>query len=262
MRHCKSRTQFDKKYQEDYINDYFMLFANVNGQKHEATPKTFGICPLCNSTVFSKCGEINVWHWAHQKDEYCDNWYEPETAWHKSWKFVFGKDNCEIIIKREGEKHIADVLTNEGVVIELQNSPMPNHTAVEREKFYREQMIWIINGSHFRNNFTYEASTLSYGEQWYWRNEVVQTEYGIVDKETGELVTQPEKEYNFSWRWPRKSWEYAKRKIYIDFGDEYLFMVTAGMGTNQGKGKLISKKSFLSEHQGNLEFLETLINRN
>jgi len=101
-----------------------MLFAIVNGEKVEATPKTTGKCTLCERTVFSKCGEVNVWHWAHHKDESCDSWYEPETEWHKNWKLTFGKDNCEIVIIKDSIRHIADIFTKENVVIELQNSPI------------------------------------------------------------------------------------------------------------------------------------------
>jgi hypothetical protein len=55
-----------------------MLFAIVNGAKVEAKPQSNGVCPLCERTVFSKCGEINVWHWAHHKDDSCDKAHDKD----------------------------------------------------------------------------------------------------------------------------------------------------------------------------------------
>lgn len=26
------------------------------------------VCPLCKSEVLARCGEKNVWHWAHKKE--------------------------------------------------------------------------------------------------------------------------------------------------------------------------------------------------
>src|SRR6188508_3282245 len=110
-----------------------MLFALVDGEKVEAKPKTQGKCQLCESDVFSKCGEVNVWHWAHYKDESCDHWYEPETEWHKNWKLIFSKENCEIVITKDGIRHIADIQTKEEVIIELQNSPIQKPIIRSRE---------------------------------------------------------------------------------------------------------------------------------
>ena len=56
-----------------------MIWALVENEKIEPIPKTKGICPICGGKVFSKCGDVNVWHWAHFKGENCDTWYEPES---------------------------------------------------------------------------------------------------------------------------------------------------------------------------------------
>jgi competence CoiA-like predicted nuclease len=229
-----------------------MLFAIVNGEKVEATPKTVGKCPLCESAVFSKCGEINVWHWAHNKDISCDSWYEPETEWHKNWKLTFGKNNCEIVISKDGIRHIADVFTNESVVIELQNSPIPKQIISKRENFYGERMIWVINGKPFKENFHYHRSRsvrLDEEEEYYLRYNPLANKH-----------IQPRKdEYYFTWSWYRRSWTVTQRHVFIDFGDENLFWVQDGMGTSSGTGKLISKEMFINKYGGNIEFLTTLI---
>ncbi len=235
---------------KEYLHN--MFFATVNSEKVEATPKTKGNCPLCNKSVISKCGEVNLWHWAHSKDESCDTWYEPETQWHKNWKLTFGKDNCEIVISKNGIKHIADICTRESIVIELQNSPIQKSIIHKREDFYGEGMIWIINGNPFKDNFSYKRSRsvqLDEEEEYYLRYNP------LVNKNT-----QARKdEYDFSWSWYRRSWNNTKRQVFIDFGAENLFWVIEGMGTSSGIGKLISKEVFLKKYGGNIELLATLI---
>src|SRR6266496_6003247 len=78
-------------------------------------------CPLCNGNMIGKCGEIYVWHWQHHHDRNCDPWKEHETDWHRKWKAKFPNDWQEVIIENNDEKHIADIKTEDGVVIEFQN---------------------------------------------------------------------------------------------------------------------------------------------
>jgi hypothetical protein len=231
-----------------------MLFATVNGEKVEASPKITGTCQLCERPMFSKCGEINVWHWAHHKDESCDSWYEPETEWHKNWKLVFGKDNCEIVISKEGVRHIADIVTKERVVIELQNSPIQMPNIRQRETFYGERMIWVINGKPFKENFSITKSRLDEDEKYYRFHNPFSSEYGKVDN-------SPKNEFKFSWSWCRKSWSDVQRPIFIDFGDEHLFWVKEGMGTSYGKGKKITKGVFIEKYGGDLNLLVTLLDK-
>lgn len=131
-----------------------MQYANVNGIKSPPSPSLKGICNCCGSEVIAKCGSINLWHWAHKDLENCDSWWEKETPWNRHWKNYFPKENQEIVHfdKKTKEKHIADVKTNNEVVIEFQNSPMNIEELKSRESFYGN-MIWIINGSKFKNRF-------------------------------------------------------------------------------------------------------------
>lgn len=229
-----------------------MLFATVNGEKVEAKPKTTGVCPLCEEPVFSKCGEVKVWHWAHYKDESCDSWYEPETEWHKNWKLIFGKENCEIIISKDRVRHIADILIKDNFVIELQNSPIQKSIIRKRENFYGEGMVWIINGKNFKDNFSMYRNRLEEDEEYYHRYNPLSPYYGKVDNSY-------KNEFNFSWRWCHKSWSEVQRHVFIDFGDEYLFLVNNGMGTSYGKGKKVTKEKFIEKYGGDLELLSTLI---
>jgi competence protein CoiA len=76
----------------------------------------------------------------------CDPWWEPETEWHRGWKNQFPAHCQEIIRKAEdGEKHIADVMTESGIVLEFQHSPLRREEREAREAFY-QNMVWVVDG--------------------------------------------------------------------------------------------------------------------
>lgn len=113
------------------------------------------VCGFCKEEVIGKCGEIYIWHWQHVHNADCDLWKEGETEWHRDWKNKFPLDWQETIIEKKGEKHIADIFTPNGIVIEFQNSMISSSIIAEREKFY-EKMIWVINAQTFKDNLITE----------------------------------------------------------------------------------------------------------
>jgi competence protein CoiA len=130
-----------------------MLIALVNNQRTLATPKLKGLCPGCQQPVTAKCGAQRAWHWAHVSNSECDSWWE-ETEWHRVWKSNFPIDWQEVILcdTRSGEKHIADVRTVHGLVMEFQHSPLDPQERIARETFYKN-MVWIIDASHRKNDY-------------------------------------------------------------------------------------------------------------
>lgn len=124
-----------------------MKYALVNGERHEAQPDLSGKCPCCESPVIAKCGEIKIRHWAHKGKLMCDPWWENETEWHRDWKGQFPKEWQEIIhFAENGEKHIADVKTDQDYVIEFQHSSIKPEERQSREGFYKK-VIWIVDGT-------------------------------------------------------------------------------------------------------------------
>jgi competence protein CoiA len=96
--------------------------------------------------MIAKCGQHRVWHWAHRETRTCDTWSEPETEWHRDWKSHFPKHCQEVIHWSEnGEKHIADVKTESGVVLEFHYSLLSREERQSREIFYGK-MVWVDNG--------------------------------------------------------------------------------------------------------------------
>jgi len=131
-----------------------MRFALIENTLVEAAPGSHGICPGCSKAVIAKCGKQRIHHWAHRNDKMCDNWWEPETEWHRSWKDNFPKEWQEIFLPDEqsGEKHIADLLTDYGLVIEFQHSPIKPDERASRENFY-QNMIWVADGMRLQRDF-------------------------------------------------------------------------------------------------------------
>ncbi len=103
---------------------------------------------VAGAVMVAKCGQHKLWHWAHKSRIHCDPWREPETDWHRAWKNHFPPDGQEVVHfdPDSGEKHVADVKTAHGKVIEFQHSPMKPEELRSRESFYVD-MVWIVDGT-------------------------------------------------------------------------------------------------------------------
>ena len=124
-----------------------MKYALHNNNRIEPSPKAKATCPCCGSEVVAKCGTQKVWHWAHKSKQMCDHWWENETQWHRDLKNCFPEEWQEVVhFAEDGEKHIADVKTPSGLVIEFQHSAIKSEEIKYRENFYKH-MIWIVDGS-------------------------------------------------------------------------------------------------------------------
>ncbi len=224
-----------------------MKYAIVNNEKSEAAPRLKGFCQFCGSPVISKCGSLKIWHWAHCNDSNCDPWHENETEWHQKWKNCFPVQNQEIIHYDEmnNEKHIADVKTNNGMIIEFQNSPIKYSELQAREKFYKN-MFWIVNASVFKNFKILErvpnpeSLEMQNISLWMPINEKCYTGYHLVselDENDGMIecycaekfrikaIEENSEFYFYYWERPREVWYDAIKPVFFDFNDEYLYLL-------------------------------------
>lgn len=166
-----------------------MLIA-VDQNNNRILPKKgrLGFCQICRQPVRAYCGDIYIDHWQHIKKD-CDSWSEVETEWHLGWKSEFPEDWQEVIINKNSEKHIADILTPDNLVLELQNSSISSTTIKIRESFYGK-MIWLLNANKFKDNFSIYSlvkSRLREIEDNYFN-------FIIYDpKESDELIEEKEK---------------------------------------------------------------------
>jgi hypothetical protein len=131
-----------------------MHFALIDGQLSEAIPGLKGYCPGCDAPMVAKCGHLRMHHWAHQNRPVCDDWWEPETIWHRQWKNHFPESWQETFLTDEitGEKHIADILTDYGFVIEFQHSHITPEERSSREYFYKN-MVWVVDGTRLKGDY-------------------------------------------------------------------------------------------------------------
>src|SRR5258708_1882609 len=110
-----------------------MILATASdGSRIPASPGLHARCDICDGKMVPKCGQIVVWHWAHETVADCDSWAESVTPWHADWEAKFPIQCREVAI----QNHRADILLPGGRIIELQHSAISVDEIAEREKFY------------------------------------------------------------------------------------------------------------------------------
>lgn len=132
-----------------------MQFALIDDKRMKPASNLKGICPICKQPVISKCGNQRIHHWAHKSVALCDSWKENETEWHRLWKNKFPDDWQEVIHHdpKTNEKHIADVKTAGGMVVEFQHSHIDPKERQSREDFYKK-MVWVVDGTRLSSNLS------------------------------------------------------------------------------------------------------------
>jgi len=177
-----------------------MFFALDNtGKKVKPTISgQIGTCEICGAKVVGYCGELISWHWKHSVEADCDPWSEAITEWHIEWQKYLEEKGAEIevVINRYGEKHRADAVMPNGLIIELQHSSISVQEIAERENFYGAKMLWV-----FDTIDAYESDRFS------------------LRKKVG-------KKHTFRWKHPRKSAAYTKRQTFLDLGEGSLFQLS------------------------------------
>jgi len=142
-----------------------MKFALIDDKKVEPSKGAKGFCPNCGAELVAKCGEIKVHHWAHKGIRNCDPWWENETEWHRFWKNHFPLEWQEVIHKdKTGERHIADVKTDEDWVLEFQHSPITSEERNSRNIFY-SKIVWIVDGLRLIRDKTQFENVLKSGSR-------------------------------------------------------------------------------------------------
>lgn len=123
-----------------------MEYTVVNRERREAQPRLVEECPLCSSEMIAKCGDVFKYHRAHERRRNCDVRCEIESEWHRAWKDQFPLDWQEVVHRADdGEKHVADVKTEDAWVLEFQHSRIKPEERVSREALYKK-LIWMLVG--------------------------------------------------------------------------------------------------------------------
>lgn len=102
------------------------------------------VCEMCGAAVVARMGTIVVHHWAHVSLGDCDSWSEPMTPWHRDWQSQWA-DRCREVILGN---HRADVVTDDGSVLEFQHSTISSAEVLERLNHYLihgQKIAWIFD---------------------------------------------------------------------------------------------------------------------
>lgn len=261
-----------------------MQYSIFEGKRVEAFTGGRAECPICANPTIAKCGTRLVHHWAHLSLKDCDNWWENETEWHRSWKNLFPPFCRELgYTAQNGEVHRADVVTPGGVVIEFQHSAMDDTERLSRETFYKN-LVWVIDGRSFKNNFhIYHAlpdpcSNLSKDIVWHKakhgsngansgiffrisETQLLYPEELIIKGERlskmvqihsiREIFSEIQKNYighhQYDWLKPRKTWLEATCPVYIDLGNSFLYRLDEYDASKLNCVRLVTKSKFLRD---------------
>jgi competence protein CoiA len=215
-----------------------MKFANVHGIRTEATKAATGHCPICESELVARCGEVNVNHWAHKGNRNCDSWSENETAWHRSWKNCFPIDWQEVVqFDEKGEKHIADVMTPAGFVLEIQHSYLNPEERRARNAFYKK-LVWVVDGTRRKTDIAQfqkavEESTIV------WKEPLIRR---VHFPEEVRLL---------------KEWHGSNALVFFDFQgtddktQPKLWFLFPAISASQAYLSIFSRESFIERHNDN-----------
>lgn len=198
--------------------------------------------------MLAKSGpKVTTPYWSHIGRRDCDAWWENETEWHRRWKSYFPAAEREIVhFDEAGEKHVADVKTSRGMVIECQNSDMSLDELRARETFYGK-MMWIVNGEPFKERFHIlsalpdpasefaadlvfcEQRFNSLGRGFFWKKSENPGHEGrmaandlflmhSVREIEADIAANHRGHYLFDWKRPRDVWYAATAPVFLDLG--------------------------------------------
>lgn len=205
-----------------------MRFAQFLGSRIEAVPGAEGTCPCCGASLRARCGAINVWHWAHKGRRNCDPWWEPETEWHRAWKSEFPDDWVEVLeVSDDGERHIADVKTPYGVVIEFQHSGIQDTERKARERFYGD-MIWVVDGKRLKRDHATFLDGMGLNKR-----KVDGIEHYVFSGAARQIT---------------KRWASSKKLVVLDFGEDEMWCISPHKVNWQFFAKTISKREFVDAY--------------
>jgi len=210
-----------------------MLLANdYMGNKIKVKPNTYGTCPVCDRLLMSRCGDVKIWHWAHKGTNNCI--YKPETLWHLNWKEL--AYDLEHLIEFKINEHIADIITNEYRVIELQHSPISKENLLNRCYNAQKEGLkidWIFDLSE-----QYKGGRLKMKEKNYiTTEEIIETTYEFRVGKSRQSLS-----YLFN-----NNLETKFGNVWFDLGIHDRLFFVREMDKKSGYGHIINTKTFFKK---------------
>jgi len=198
-----------------------MLYAKTfDGQKVKASPslkesQTKVFCPFCDPLserpLRHNCGSQKIPYFSHPPGTFC-NEYGKETDWHLEWKQKVHSDYCEVIMERNGIRHIADIKNNCNLVIELQHSKISQIDIEDREAFY-DDMVWLFDATNPTPKEKLEKPC---------KRIIDITLYRVYDPKSDVVF------YEYHWKRARQWILNTKKPLFLDMGDDFIFYIPNG----------------------------------
>lgn len=124
------------------------------GNKISITNAEYGknyYCPICQEKlIVKKKGKVKIPHFAHKPGSDCTDWGDM-SEWHLNWQEKFPEDYREVVLKKDGEQHRADIcIKDKNLIIEFQHSHISNEEFNRRNHFYIScgyQLIWVFDAT-------------------------------------------------------------------------------------------------------------------
>lgn len=127
------------------------------------SPGSRARCVDCDKTLIAKCGEINIWHWAHESGGDICTGSGGEGAWHRAWKAWAAIHGAQVEVI-DGQ-HRADIIWPDGGVYEMQSSYLSAGDIRKRESHWGDRLTWIYRITPGR-----WGRLTNIGEGWFvWR---------------------------------------------------------------------------------------------
>lgn len=129
-------------------------------------------CPVCQSPVVIKDGEINATHYSHKANACLDDWNYDMSEWHRRMQSYFPAENTEVVVEYKGKIHRADVMVND-IVIEFQHSPITANEFIDRNSFFTrlgKRIAWVFDVSEQFDNETLQFSEDDDRPLLIWKN--------------------------------------------------------------------------------------------
>lgn len=172
-----------------------MDFAlNKRGLKvyaEDATKEEKYFCPCCGEEVVLKDGKINITHFAHLQDSNCvDEWTHDMSLWHRTMQNFFRPEHREVVVRRNGKVHRADIL-KDGVVVEFQHSPISAEEYNDRINFFTSagyKIVWVFDVKEQYQSGQITCEDLDFLTSFRWRNPKRFLAYGPAPNKYNNVV--------------------------------------------------------------------------
>ena len=112
-------------------------------------------CPLCHQALNLRHGSVRAPHFAHKASSdnetvtrCSDGWAHDKSEWHIDWQLRFPEEFYEKMVEHNGKRHIADIATDQNLIVEFQHSAISIDEFRERNSFYTAcgyRVVWVFD---------------------------------------------------------------------------------------------------------------------